>query len=201
MQIKDMTTRKVGIVQRISSLCLVALFFAQVGLGQGLKNVPGAELYDIYKKATVVVAVAVIAFLVAAFVVRRYQKRQSDSALPLDFTDLTKLEKQGVVTAEEAKRIRDALIRQATQPRSGTKLKGEAALLQDEEVKRLEALAMAKKLSRQANTRDHEERTSDVADVSIPEELRAAVEKGLLSVEEAQRIAQRAKEQKNSSSP
>ncbi len=158
------------------------------------------EIYARYKLATIVVAVGVGLFLVAGILIRWIQRRQAGSAPSLALGNLSELEKRGLLTREEAVKVRDALIRQATKqpPRSQTRLKGEEALLMDDEVRRLELLAEAKRLEKQAR---QSATASTQSEEGIPPELQQAVEKGLLSREEALAIAARAKAKGPGTSP
>lgn len=155
------------------------------------------NLYEVYRWATVVVALAVIGFLLVTFFVRRSQRRARDRSLPLDFSDISALQARGLLTPEEAKKVREALVRKASQPTPAVPpgLKGDAALLADAEVRRLEALAQAKKLEHQEGNKGPAgaERVAKSTSETIPPELRPAVEKGLLTEEEALAIARRSK--------
>jgi polyhydroxyalkanoate synthesis regulator phasin len=179
---------------------LAYLFAAGVSRAQQLDDAAGiTSLYDSYRNAVYWIAGALILFLIGAALVRRAQRRTlNEESLPFNFNDLTELEKRGKLTPEEAKKVRDALIRQATQRAKTTPagLKGADALLQDEEVRRLEALAMAKRLSEETTKRAEPEQSPRTAE-EIPPELREAVAKGLLSVEEARAIAERSRKKQN----
>ncbi|MGB9692616.1 MAG: hypothetical protein ACPL7D_10655 [Candidatus Sumerlaeaceae bacterium] len=181
----------------IGALVCAALAVAPPGRAQNQPELSDFErTYRMYKTATWIAAGAMILFLVGGFLIKRRQTKLSEGPLGLD--DLSKLEKRGLLTPEEAKKVRDALVRQAMQRanRPRTPLKGEEALLLDDEVRRLEALAQAKRAQKeQASTA-----ASAVADATeIPPELQVAVEKGLLSHEEAVAIARRAQTKPESS--
>jgi len=165
---------------------------AAVAHGQDLEGIPGAEVFSTYKTAVIIAIIALIGFLVGGLVFRWVQRRQSAMSTSIDIGDLTQLQKRGLLTPEEARKVRDALIRQATQNTTpqAKRFKGEEALLHDEEVKRLEALAQARKMEKQLQQGPSE--PAPPAD-EIPPELRTAVESGLLSRDEALAIAARAR--------
>lgn len=182
-----MTKREAWLILVVTWFSTVNLAFAQDSFDAQI-----GEIYARYKLATIVVAVGVGLFLVAGILLRWIQRRQQASTPSLDLGNLSELEKRGLLTKEEALKVRDALIRQATKqpPRSSTRLKGEEALLMDDEVRRLELLAEAKRLEKQAR---QVASNSTQTDDTIPAELQHAVEKGLLSREEALAIAARAR--------
>lgn len=179
---------------RLVGFC-VAFCFAAMAWGQQAQDELGlANLYATYRKTVFWVGGGFLLFLVGVFLLRRAQRKAFDQRLPFGFEDLSRLEQRGMLTREEAAKVREALIRQATQRTSATPrlpLKGEAALLNDEEVKRLEALAAAKRMEKEMGKNVPPPLTHE--SMEIPEELRPAVEKGLLSVEEAKAIARRSR--------
>lgn len=180
---------------RLVGFCLAFCVAAMVW-GQQMQDELGfASLYTTYRKTVFWVGGGFLLFLVGVFLLRRAQRKALDQRLPFGFEDLTKLEQRGMLTREEAAKVREALIRQATQHTATTPrlpLKGEAALLHDEEVKRLEALAAAKRMEQEMRRGNVPSPLPDEAE-EIPEELRPAVEKGLLSAEEAKAIARRSR--------
>jgi hypothetical protein len=169
---------------------------AAVAHGQDLEGIPGAEVFSTYKTAVIIAIIALIGFMVGGLVFRWVQRRQSARSTSFDFGDLTQLQKRGLLTPEEMRKVRNALIRQATQnaKHQAKPLKGAEALLHDKEIKRLEALAEAKRMERQLEQGSTDSAAS--AD-EIPPELRTAVESGLLSREEARAIAARARGNRN----
>ncbi|MCX7625989.1 MAG: hypothetical protein N2Z21_07250 [Candidatus Sumerlaeaceae bacterium] len=184
-------------LSRLLSVCL-AFAFATISWAQQAQDELGLSgLYATYRKTVFWVAGGLLVIVVGGFIMRRAQQRAQRGArerrLPFAFDDLSKLEQRGMLTKEEAAKVRDALIRQATQRHLSSanplQLKGEDALLHDEEVKRLEALAAIKRMAKETDVRTALNGAHDGEE--IPEELRPAVEKGLLSVEEARAIARR----------
>lgn len=179
--------------KRIRDIAIVIATIAAAASSGAQSASDGFEFektYQMYKTAIMIAAGALILFLVGGFFFKRWANKRDRE--PFGFADLSNLEKRGLLTPEEAKKVRDALVRQTMQRANSprTSLKGDEALLFDEEVRRLEALAQAKRAQKEkgevpaAKPSEQEE---------IPAELQAAVAKGLLSQEEALAIARRAK--------
>lgn len=97
---------------------------------------------------------AIFGLIVAVLIVRKLGSgRHSDPMAGLTYLDVAGMTKSGLLTEEEAARVRAAMKKQVAQQQAAAMrptLKGELGLLSDPEVQRLEALAEARQKAGQS---------------------------------------------------
>ncbi|MCX7964476.1 MAG: hypothetical protein N2644_08385 [Candidatus Sumerlaea chitinivorans] len=102
-----------------------------------------------YPKFAIAALVLIFLVLIIIYVFQRSGAfRRSDESLSLTMTDLTKMEQKGLLTPEEARRVREVLARRAMErlsEKSSVPSGGANALLADPEVIRLRQIAEAKR--------------------------------------------------------
>lgn len=102
-----------------------------------------------YPKFTIAALALIFLVLIIIYIFQRSGTfRRSDESLSMTMTDLTKMEQKGLLTAEEARRVREVLARRAMErlsQKSSAQSGGADALLADPEVIRLRQIAEAKR--------------------------------------------------------
>lgn len=167
-----------------------------------------------YILAASLVGFLVLFYVTMAVVGKMRKKSQSDMYGNLPFMDVGKLQKEGLLTPEETAKVRQSLARQIereTQKAHSATLtgSGDAALLMDPEVRKLEALAESRarevKVFPKPNYSEapkpkvtiDEIKPSVYNDVPLPAEVLKMAELGLISPEELENIKQRTRAKLN----
>lgn len=127
---------------------------AAQGLSDTIGTIQGGGDYLMY---ALMAAAALVFFIVVSLILRKLSLgKSSDPSAGLTYLDVTGLKKRGMLTDEEAARVRAAMSRQVEKLRSDAEkpqIPGEVGLLTDPEVRRLEALAEARARAAQTDPR------------------------------------------------
>jgi hypothetical protein len=163
---------------------------------------------------------AVVVFYIVMLIVKARKRSGPASLESIPYIDVTSLQKRGLLSAEETRRVRESLSKQVARKQGPTSLaamQGELGLMADPEVQRLEMLAQQKAQERAAGVtgesspgggqprspqrhpvfwQEEEPDGPPTTDIQLPEEVLKMAELGLITPEELENIRERTRRKK-----
>jgi hypothetical protein len=162
---------------------------------------------------SVVAILGLFVFITFTVIFQRARRPKGMDGLPgMTLNDVDSLKKKGLLTPEEAARVRTAVAKQVTTQMSARPSPfTPATLVADPDVQRLEALAQAKATAKAQDSRTADSASGDADsgpqarantatsaddDVELPPDVLGMVQLGLITPEELARIRERARQKR-----
>jgi hypothetical protein len=185
-----------------------------------LSDNPFTNLTQNWEFIAAAAAVVILFVIMVLFFLfgRTRRANRLDNVLGMTIDDVGALQQKGLLTPEETAKVRQALARQFTRALADKgQHPGEAALLGDPEVQRLEEIARRKAAARAAGLSTEPDSVGDRAgppgpaptqqavpsigddDVPLPPDVLSMVQLGLITPEELERIKERIRAKRGAS--